>query len=45
MDQGWDDAEHAMLAGLLRTQPQGWRWPEIAAEVGRDGSICFSDTP
>jgi hypothetical protein len=38
MTSGWDDAEHAALVALLRTRPQGLRWPEIAAEVGQVGS-------
>jgi DNA processing protein len=38
MSPSWDDAERAILVALLRTRPQGWRWPEIAAEVAQTGS-------
>lgn len=38
MNPSWDDAERAILVALLRTRPQGWRWPEIAAEVAQIGS-------
>lgn len=38
MSPSWDDAERAILVALLRTRPQGWRWPEITAEVAQTGS-------
>ena len=38
MTPGWDDAERAFLVALLRTRPQGMRWPEIATEVAQAGS-------
>jgi DNA processing protein len=38
MNPSWDDAERAILVALLRARPQGWRWPEIAAEVAQTGS-------
>jgi hypothetical protein len=38
MSPSWDDAERAILVALLRARPQGWRWPEIAAEVAQTGS-------
>lgn len=38
MDPRWDDRERAILVALLRARPQGWKWPDIAAEVTQRGS-------
>jgi len=35
---GWNDDERAALVALLRTRPDGLKWPEIVAEVDRRSS-------
>lgn len=38
MGTAWDDAERVALVALLRTRPDGLKWPQITAEVDRRAS-------